>query len=65
MTEMEHLETKTSSKALNGVTGYDAHTSALHYHFSLKEMEFNFQWIAGSMSTGGCELGEAAKSHFN
>ena len=59
MTEMEHLETKTSLKALNGVTGYDAHTSALHYHFSLKEMEFNFQWIAGSMSTGGCELGEA------
>jgi len=22
-------------------------------------MEFNFQWIAGSISTGGCELGEA------
>ena len=56
---MQNSGTKTSSETGKGDSGYDAHTSVLHYHFSLAEMEFNFQWIAGSMSTGGCELGEA------
>lgn len=40
-------------------TRYDAHSSSLHNYFSLAEMEFNFKWITGSISTGGCELGEA------
>ncbi len=43
----------------NSEEGYDAHTPAIGYHFSSAEIEFNFQWIAGSISTGGCELGEA------
>ena len=59
MTKMKDIENKTTSQTGNSGAGYDAHTPALHYHFSLKEMEFNFQWIAGSISTGGCELGEA------
>jgi alpha-beta hydrolase superfamily lysophospholipase len=38
---------------------YDAHRSYTRYHFEDEEMDFAFQWILGSVPTGGCEIGEA------
>lgn len=38
---------------------YDAHRSYVKLHFDDEEMDFAFQWVLGSISNGGCELGEA------
>ncbi|BAF71843.1 alpha/beta hydrolase family protein [Sulfurovum sp. NBC37-1] len=38
---------------------YDAHRSYVSYHFEDEEMDFAFQWLLGSLSNGGAELGEA------
>lgn len=38
---------------------YDAHRSYTRYHFEDDEMDFAFQWVLGSISNGGCEVGEA------
>ncbi|MFC1750010.1 alpha/beta hydrolase family protein [Pseudomonadota bacterium] len=56
---MSKANESTARDLINDESGYEAHSPALSYHFSQSEVEFNFQWIAGSISTGGCELGEA------
>ena len=39
---------------------FDAHrVYTAGYYFDNPEMEFVFQWLLGSISTGGCEIGEA------
>ena len=38
---------------------YDAHRSYTQYHFKDDEMDFAFQWLLGSISNGGAEIGEA------
>jgi len=38
---------------------FDAHKQYVRLHFDDDEMDFAFQWILGSISMGGCELGEA------
>ncbi|MFP4497115.1 MAG: alpha/beta hydrolase, partial [Vulcanimicrobiota bacterium] len=38
---------------------FDAHRSYIKIHFDDQEMDFAFQWILGSISGKGCELGEA------
>ncbi len=38
---------------------YEAHRNYLKIHFEDDEMDFSLQWIMGSISNGGCELGEA------
>ena len=38
---------------------YDAHRSYTQYHFKDEEMDFAFQWLLGSVSNGGAEIGEA------
>ena len=38
---------------------YDAHRAYTRYHFEDEEMDFAFQWLLGSISTGGAEIGEA------
>ncbi|MCE1248120.1 MAG: alpha/beta hydrolase [Firmicutes bacterium] len=38
---------------------FDAHRSYVRFHFNDQEMDFAFQWILGSISNGGCEVGEA------
>lgn len=38
---------------------YDAHRSYVKVHFDDEEMDFAFEWLLGSISCGGCEIGEA------
>ena len=38
---------------------YDAHRQYVKIHFNDDEMDFALQWILGSVSNGGCEIGEA------
>ncbi len=38
---------------------YDAHRSYVKLHFDNEEMDFSLQWILGSISNGGAELGES------
>lgn len=38
---------------------FDAHRQFVRLHFDDDEMDFAFQWVLGSISMGGCELGEA------
>lgn len=38
---------------------YEAHRQYIKIHFDDDEMDFSLQWILGSISNGGCEIGEA------
>ena len=38
---------------------YDAHRPYVQFHFNDAEMDFSFEWVLGSTSMGGCEIGEA------
>lgn len=38
---------------------FDAHRVYSSYYFKNIEMDFVFQWLLGSISTGGCVIGEA------
>ena len=38
---------------------FDAHKQYVTLHFPDSEMDFAFQWVLGSISMGGCEIGEA------
>jgi alpha-beta hydrolase superfamily lysophospholipase len=38
---------------------YDAHRPYVTYHFNDAEMDFGLEWVLGSTSMGGCEIGEA------
>jgi hypothetical protein len=38
---------------------FDAHKQFVRLHFDDDEMDFALQWILGSISMGGCEIGEA------
>lgn len=38
---------------------FDAHRQYVQIHFNDDEMDFALQWILGSTSLGGCEIGEA------
>lgn len=38
---------------------YDAHRPYVTYHFKDAEMDFGLEWVLGSTSMGGCEIGEA------
>lgn len=38
---------------------FDAHRQYVKIHFDDDEMDFALQWILGSTSQGGCEIGEA------
>ncbi|MBM9518997.1 alpha/beta hydrolase [Desulforhopalus vacuolatus] len=49
-----HEQTKAAQKET-----YDAHRSYTRYHFENDEMDFAFQWLLGSISNGGAEIGEA------
>ncbi len=40
-------------------TQYDAHRLYVKVHFDDVEMDFSMQWILGSTTFGGCEIGEA------
>jgi alpha-beta hydrolase superfamily lysophospholipase len=38
---------------------YEAHRQYVRLHFKDNEMDFALQWVLGSTSAGGCEIGEA------
>ena len=38
---------------------YDAHRPYTRYHFDDDEMDFALQWVLGSVTNGGAEIGEA------
>ncbi len=53
-------DTQTNQKTIDAQKEtYDAHRSYTQLHFKNNEMDFAFQWILGSISNGGCEIGEA------
>ena len=49
----------TSDSPAASEEAFDAHQQFVRLHFAENEMDFAFQWILGSTSMGGCEIGEA------